>query len=337
MTSHSIVTLFRDYFFASVLGVSSFEGVVFHAPPGRHRLVDQSHKARDSCTSDFVFTCWNSLPLISLPFPAPPLIRTLKQAARLEDLSTQLRCSERKCNAQAKELSEARAEAKAARSELSRLARAKQTSIKKNSEERAAMAQTLRKRDSELANLREKIEAITGELSAEQEGTVSLRARLAASEREIRLTRERARVAEDNVASRASLDANAKSAALEERIAELETELKEQSAETERAKEEAKTATSELRTSEKEARGRAREASSSQDRLRVEKERSARVHLELQVRSQTEMLEVCLSDYQASDIRGDFCVMSTTVPPTLSTTHLCTVACLGVWCDVMSM
>lgn len=222
----------------------------------------------------------------------------------MEDLSTRLRCSERKCNAQAKELSEARDEAKAVRSELSRLARAKQTSSNKNSEERAAMTQTLRKRDSELANLKEKIEAVTGELSAEQEGTVSLRTRLVASERELRLARERARVAEDNVATRASLDVRAKSVALEERIAGLEAELKEQSAETERAKEEARTATSELRTSEKEARVRAREAASSQDRLRVEKERSARVHLELQVRAQTEIPKVRLSDCQASDIRG---------------------------------
>lgn len=122
------------------------------------------------------------------------------QTATLDDVSARLRRSERKRAAQAAELADARAEADAVKSELSRALarhRAKEKAAaaaaaaaarqekKRESEaaaarEKAAAAATagllaapaqqrqLRERDAEISRLRDRLEAAAGELSEEQ-------------------------------------------------------------------------------------------------------------------------------------------------------------------------
>ena len=221
----------------------------------------------------------------------------------MQDLSTRLRRFERKCSDQTAELCEARAEAKTARSEVSRLSRAKEASDTKNSDERTALALALRERDSELARLRERFETATGELSAEKEGVASLRARLEASDGELRHARERARAAEDDASARASRAACSKSAAQEQRVAELERALEERSTDLERAKADARAAAAELRVAEEKTRRQLREAATARDQLRVEKEGSVGGYLELEVGMYTDLISRVLFSGQETPCR----------------------------------
>eukprot|EP00903_Cladosiphon_okamuranus_P008266 g7956.t1 len=223
--------------------------------------------------------------------------------ASLNNVSARLRRSERKRAAQATELADARAAADAAKSELSRVlarqrskdkaaaaaaaAAAALQDKKKESEaaarERAeaasglladpAQQRQLLERDAEISRLRDRLEAAAGELSEEQGTTASLRARLESSEREARCARERAASAEE--------EAEAAAAARATRAAE-------------QAREEATAAAAaELRTAEEEGRQHAREAARARESLRVERERTARLALELEaaVRERTQAVE----------------------------------------------
>lgn len=198
-------------------------------------------------------------------------------------MSTRLHSSERKRRAQTAELTEARAE-------ISRLARrAKETAAAKESEERAALNLALRERDEDLTRLREKLEAATGELSEEQDGTAALRERLEASERDVRDALERAAVAEEDAAEQTARAAKAESAgrglgaAVEKQIAELESTVGERNVAAQRAREEARSAVASLTSAEEEGRRQVREAVRAREQLGVERERSARLKLELEV------------------------------------------------------
>lgn len=204
-----------------------------------------------------------------------------------------LQRSDRKREAQAAELTRAREDAREARSELSRLARrAKEKAVIDESGERAAALSSvlaLRERDEEISRLREGLEAAAGELSEEQGGTATLRARLESSERELRQARDEARVAEEESAAQGARTASAEAAArelgaaLEGRIAELEKTIEENSAEAERAQGEARSAVAGLQAAEENGRRQAQEMARAREKLGVERDRSARMHLELEV------------------------------------------------------
>lgn len=126
-----------------------------------------------------------------------PVARNRPQTAGLNDVSARLRRSERKRAAQAAELAEARAEADAAKSELSRVLARHHRAKEKEKAAAAAAAQQekreseaaarekaaattagllaapaqqrqLRERDAEISRLRDGLEVAAGELSEEQ-------------------------------------------------------------------------------------------------------------------------------------------------------------------------
>lgn len=187
-----------------------------------------------------------------------------------------LRRSERKCSAQEAELIETRTEARAARSQVSQLTRRAQEEAHANE-------------SGKISHLRERLGTATGELSAEQEGSTALRVRLEVCEKELRNARERSRVAEEEAAAQVTLTASAESACRrlgatsEHQVAELECALIERTAVAERAKQEARSAMAGLRAAEVNTRHQAQEEAKALEELRVERDRSARVHLDLEV------------------------------------------------------
>ncbi|CAM9894810.1 unnamed protein product, partial [Ectocarpus sp. 13 AM-2016] len=69
------------------------------------------------------------------------------------------------------------------------------------------MVQRLREREAEVSRLRDRLETATGELSEEQGSNASLRARLEASDKEVRRARERAAAAEEEAGAAAAAQA----------------------------------------------------------------------------------------------------------------------------------
>lgn len=156
------------------------------------------------CPPPTFFSCLFASPSFPALTSYPRRVHTTApQTASLDDVSARLRRSERKRTAQATELAEARAEADAARSELSRVlarhrakekaaaAAAAQQEKSRESEAAArekaaattagllaaaapAQQRQLRERDAEISRLRDRLEAAAGELSEEQVGVESV-------------------------------------------------------------------------------------------------------------------------------------------------------------------
>lgn len=200
----------------------------------------------------------------------------------MNDLSTRLRRSERTCDAQAAEVTKWRSEAEAARSELSRLARRriKETKEAKEADGRDdALVQALRERDVEVTHLRDKLDTATGELAEEQGSSAALRSRLEVSERELRLSRGRVTIVEEDAAAQI---ARAETAA-SDRISGLEREIQELKVDVKSARGEANLTVDKYRALEEDKFQDHLEASRARDELKAERDRLARVHLELEV------------------------------------------------------
>ncbi|CAM9440994.1 unnamed protein product [Laminaria digitata] len=236
-----------------------------------------------------------------------------KMADNLSEVSTRLHSSERKRRAQTAELTEARAEI----SRLSRRAKETETAAAAmESKGRATLNLALRERDKDLARLRERLEAATGELSEEQDGTAALRERLEASERDVRDALERATVAEEDAAEQAARAAKAESAGRGLGAA--------RSAAAQRAREEARSAVAGLRSAEEEARQQAREAARAREQLDVERKRSARVQLELEaaLRERTHAVEnLAITEAEVERLRVDLAAALATAEDNLAVHH----------------
>ncbi|CAN0167537.1 unnamed protein product, partial [Ectocarpus fasciculatus] len=213
-----------------------------------------------------------------------------EMAHSLNDVTARLRRSERKRNAQAAELAEARAEADAAKAELSRH-RAREAAAASAAAQRekskhetmvaaaggsiAESAQRLREREAEVSRLRDRLETATGELSEEQGSNASLRARLEASDKEVRRARERAAAAEEEAGAAATAQA-AQAAQAAAELARREAEAAEASAE--------------LRAAEEDSR---QQAAAARESLEAERGSAARLALELEatIRERTQAVE----------------------------------------------
>lgn len=206
-------------------------------------------------------------------------------------MSTRLRRSERKCKAQATQLAEAQTDLRAARAETAaetaRLASSKKEILEARTEARERTA-AMRELDDEAVHLKERLQIATAELQKEKAAAGVVQARLEASEREVREARDRARRAEEarDAAERAEAATRGVGALTEasaKEIAELRILVDEARGEAEKVRAEASATAAGLRTAEEEGRRQAREAVQTREQLRAERNRLARVSLELEV------------------------------------------------------
>lgn len=206
-------------------------------------------------------------------------------------MSTRLRRSERKCKAQATQLAEAQTDLRTARAETAaetaRLASSKKESLEAKAEARERTA-AMRELDDEVVHLRERLQIATGELQRGKAAAGAVQARLEASEREAREARDRARKAEEardaaEWAATTARKAGVLTEASAKEIAELRILVDEARGEVEQTRAESSVTAAGLRAAEEKGRRQAREAAQTREQLRAERDRLARVSLELEV------------------------------------------------------